>query len=102
MSYRILKPPKLAQHTKPKIYNKMALPVLLYGCETWAIREKDKYRITSAEMKFTKTMAKYTWQDYITNGDILLVLKINPVVNKIKIYINKLVLYNMFGEWALG
>ena len=62
MSYRILKPPKLAQHTKPKIYNKLVLPVLLYGCETWAIREKDKYRITSAKMIFRRRMAKITKQ----------------------------------------
>jgi len=36
-------------------------------------------------------MSKYTRQDYKTNDDILSVLKINPVVNKIQNYINKLV-----------
>ena len=34
-------------------------------------------------------MAKYTWQDYKTNDDILSELKINPVVKKIQNYINK-------------
>jgi hypothetical protein len=28
-----------------------ALPTLLYGCGTWAIRQQDIYRITPAEMK---------------------------------------------------
>jgi hypothetical protein len=46
------------------------LPALLYGSETWTIREEDKYRI-SAEMIFMRRMAKYTWQDYKTNEDIL-------------------------------
>ena len=49
----------------------MALPALLYGCENWAIREKYKYRITSEEMISMRRMAKYTWQDYKTNEDIL-------------------------------
>jgi hypothetical protein len=39
-----------------------ALPTLLYGCGTWAIREQDKSRITSAEIKFVRR-EKYTWQD---------------------------------------
>jgi hypothetical protein len=60
MIYRILKPPKFQQHTKPKIYTKLALPTLLYGWETWEIREEDKNRITSAGIKFMRRMAKYT------------------------------------------
>jgi hypothetical protein len=43
------------------------IPTLLYGSETWAIREEDKSRITSAEMEFMQRTAKYTWQDYKTN-----------------------------------
>jgi hypothetical protein len=48
----------------------LALPALLYGCETWAIKEQDKSRITSAEIKFVRRTPKYTWQDYKTNEDI--------------------------------
>jgi len=48
----------------------VALPTLLCRCETGAVIEQDKYRITSAELKFVR-MAKYTWQDYRTNEDIL-------------------------------
>jgi hypothetical protein len=60
---------------------------LLYGCNTWAIREHDKSRIL-AEIKFM-IMAKYTWKDYKTNVDILSELKMNPVLKKIQNYINK-------------
>jgi len=63
------------------VHNKLALPTLLYGCETWAIREKNKYRMP-AEMIFMRRMAKYIWQDYKTNEYILSELKINPVVKK--------------------
>jgi hypothetical protein len=50
----------------------------------WPIKEQDKYRITSAEMKYRKRTAKYTWQDYKTNEDILSELTINPVVKIIQ------------------
>jgi hypothetical protein len=66
----------------------VAAPASLYRCEIWVIGEKDKYRITSAEVKFMRT-AKYTWQDYKTNEDILSALKINPVVKKIQNYRNQ-------------
>jgi hypothetical protein len=54
------------------------LPTLSYGCETWEFRERDKARITQAEMKFMRRTAKYTSQDYKTNEDILSELKIQP------------------------
>jgi len=36
--------------------------------------------MTSVEMKFMGRSAKYGWQDYKTNEDILPELKINPFV----------------------
>ena len=69
----------------------MAIPTLLYGCETWGIREEDKARM-SPEMKFFRT-AKYTWQDYITNEDNLSKINTNPVEKKTQNYRNKWVEY---------
>jgi hypothetical protein len=40
-------------------------------------------------MKIMRITAKYTWQDYKTNEDILSELRINPDVKKIKNYRNK-------------
>jgi len=56
----------------------------LYGCETWANRGQDKYRITSAEIEFMTNTAQYTRQDYKTSEDMLSELKINPFVKKIQ------------------
>jgi tRNA(Ile2) C34 agmatinyltransferase TiaS len=72
------------------------MATLLYGCETWAIREEDKYRMAAAEMIFMRRMAKYTWQNYKTNEGIQSELKINPAVKKIT-DVNG---YKMFGEWT--
>jgi hypothetical protein len=83
-----LKPPQVQKHTRLRINNTSALPCLVYGCETWVIREQ-KSGITSIEMRFMRRTAKYTWQDYKTNKDILSELIINPVVKKIHMYRNK-------------
>jgi len=44
-------------------YNTLALPVLLYGSETWTIKARDTRRITAAEMKYMRRIAGYTWTD---------------------------------------
>jgi hypothetical protein len=63
---RTVNPTQVQKHNKLTIHTTLALPTLLYGCETWAIREEDIARIMSAERKFMRRMAKYTWQDYNT------------------------------------
>jgi hypothetical protein len=36
----------------------MAVPVLMYGSENWAINRSDKQKIESAEIKFFKTNSR--------------------------------------------
>ena len=81
---RILNPSQVQKQTGLKIYNTLVLRTLLHGFETRAIREQDKSRITSAEMKFMGRTAQYTWQDYKANDDILSELKIKGVVKEIQ------------------
>jgi hypothetical protein len=35
----------LSKHVKNRIYKIIILPVVLYGCETWSLRLKEKYRL---------------------------------------------------------
>jgi hypothetical protein len=39
---RTLKPSQVKKHTRLKNNNTLALPALLYGCESLAVREQDK------------------------------------------------------------
>jgi hypothetical protein len=39
---KTLKPSQVQKHTRLKIISTLALPALLHGCDTWAIREQDK------------------------------------------------------------
>jgi len=54
-------PQKPLKETTIKLYNTLALPVLLYGSETWTIKARDARRITAAEMKYMRRTAGYTW-----------------------------------------
>jgi len=47
--------------TRIKLYNKVALLVLLYGSETWTVKASDARRITAAEMKYMRRTAGCTW-----------------------------------------
>jgi len=50
----VFRPQKALKKTRIKLYNILALPVLLYGSETWTIKASDARRITAAEMKCTE------------------------------------------------
>jgi len=52
---------KPLKKTRIKLYNTLALPVLLYGSETWTIKARDARRITAAEMKYMRITAGYIW-----------------------------------------
>jgi len=60
-----------------KLHNTLALPVLLYGSETWTVTASDARRITAAEMRYMRITAGYTWRDYRTNAQIAKELKKN-------------------------
>ena len=53
----VFRPQKSLKKTRIKLYNTLALPVLLYGSETWTIKARDARRITAAEMKYMRRTA---------------------------------------------
>jgi hypothetical protein len=60
----VFKPQKYLKKTRIKLYNKLALPVLLYDSETRTIKARDAIRVSEAEMKYTRRKAGCTWTDY--------------------------------------
>jgi hypothetical protein len=50
----VFRPQKTLKKTRIKLYNTLALPILLYGSETWTIKARDTRRITTAEMKYMR------------------------------------------------
>jgi len=82
----VFRSPKTPKKTRIKLYNTLAIPVLLYGSETWTIKVRDARRITAAEMKYMRRTAGYTWTDYKTNEQIAKDLKITPTLGKLLEY----------------
>jgi hypothetical protein len=66
-------------------YEVMAIPVLLYGCETWTLRKTDWNRIQAAEMKYLRTLKGCSKIDQLRNEDIRNELGIPPLYEKITI-----------------
>jgi len=77
----VFRPQKTLKKTRIKPYITLALPILLYGSETWTIKASDARRITAAEMKYIRRTAGYTWTDYKTNAQIAKELKITPILD---------------------
>jgi hypothetical protein len=67
--------------TRIKLYNTLALPVLLYGSENWTKKARDARRISAAEMKYVGRTAGCAWTDYKTNTQIVKELKITPFLD---------------------
>jgi hypothetical protein len=77
---------KVQKGTRIKLYATLALPLLLYGSETWTLKSKDKSRLTAAEMRFMRNTAKYTWRDHKTNEKVLKELNVTSILEKITSY----------------
>jgi len=84
--HNVFRPQKTLKKTRIKLYNTLALQVLLYDSETWTIKARDARRITAAEMKYMRQTAGYTWTDYKTNTRITKELKITPILDKLLEY----------------
>jgi hypothetical protein len=82
----VFRPQKTLKKTRIKLYNTLALPMLLYSSETWTIKARDARRITAAEMKYMRTAAGYIWTDYKRNAQIAKKLKITPIFDKLLEY----------------
>lgn len=79
---------KTRKETRIKFYKTMAVPLLLYGSETWVINKKISSRIQSAEMSFLRRTKGCTRLDHIQNEDIRNELQIYAIHDKIQQYRN--------------
>ena len=82
----VFRPQKTLKKTGIKLYNTLALPVLLYGSKTWTVKARDVRIITAAEMKYMRGTAGYTWTDYKTNVWIVKELNITQILDKLLEY----------------
>lgn len=53
-----------------KVYNIIAVPVLLYGCENWTLLNPQERKIETAEMKCLRSVVGCTLYGHKTNKEI--------------------------------
>jgi hypothetical protein len=84
-----LKPNILHRSTRLKLYRTLAIPTLLYGSEIWTIKQCDKNRLRTAEMKYLRRTARYTLLNHKINEEILEELHVTPLEDKLCTYRHK-------------
>jgi hypothetical protein len=78
------KPTWVHKSSRIKVYNALAVPILVYESKTWTLRQNDKKRLTPIKMKFFKPAAIYTLFDiHKRNDEILEELKMDVVEEKL-------------------
>jgi hypothetical protein len=69
------------------IFHKViAKPALLYGAECWALRQKDRNRINSLQMKFTRPLTGVTLRDRTKSEDLRNRWRVNEMVQQVQNY----------------
>ena len=64
----------------------MAVPVLTYSSESWIVKESDRSKIQTAEMRFLRKVKGCTRRDQIRNDVIREELNIYSVNEKVEEY----------------
>ena len=62
---------ELSLTTKVSVYCAIVLSILLYGCETWTLYSRQMKELHKFHMGCLRQMLCITWQDRISNNDVL-------------------------------
>ena len=75
--------------TQTRLYNILAIPVVLYGSEAWTTTKLKEQRLRTAEMAFLRKIKGLTREDRVRNTIIRSELKITPLEEKVQSYKQK-------------
>ena len=68
---KIMKDKDVCMTTKIRIVNTMVFPVVMYACESWTLRKKDRKKIDSFELWCWRRLLGVPWTARRTNESIL-------------------------------
>ena len=71
------------QDTMMRFYKVLAVPLLTYGSENWALNRSGRRRIETAETRFLRRVSGHTLRDHIRNTTIREELHIYDLNDKI-------------------
>ena len=74
---------KLSKEAKLTVYNAVVVPTLVYGCEAWVLKERDKMRLQAMEMRVLRGVAGVTRLKCMRSEEIRKALKQEAVVTQV-------------------
>ena len=75
---------RLSTGLKVKIFNSMVIPILLYGSETWIVRQADANRLSGFYMQCQRRFLGIRWYELISNDTISAMTGLPPITNIIR------------------
>ncbi|XP_060527448.1 uncharacterized protein LOC132702745 [Cylas formicarius] len=79
LSKGLINDKEVSRNTKVKVYKDVNRPILIYGCETWVLSERQESKVNAAEIKYLRRVKGVTRKDKIINDDIRAELKVKRV-----------------------
>ena len=67
----ILKSRDITLSTKVYVVKAMVFPVVMYGCESWAVKKAEHQRIDDFELWFWRRLLRVPWTERRSNQSIL-------------------------------
>ena len=67
----ILKSRDITLPTKVRLVKAMVFPVIMYGCESWTVKEAECRRITAFELWYWRRLLRVPWSARRSNQSIL-------------------------------
>ena len=84
LSKRVWSNKKLTINTKIAVYRACVLSTLLYASESWTLYSRQERRLSAFHMRCLRRILGITWQDHVTNNEVLQRAKIQSMTTLLR------------------
>ena len=84
MKAKVFRNRGLSWKAKMQVNNAMVVPMMMHGCESWVLREKEKSRLQAGEMNVLRKVAGVTRLEHIRNEVVRQRLQQRSIVDVVK------------------
>jgi hypothetical protein len=75
---------EISRKTKMAVYRSTYVPVLTYGCESWAMTTTHKSQLQASEMRYLRKVVQVTRKDKVRNQTVRHGLEVQPLQNRVE------------------